>query len=224
MKKTIGLIVLLIVTLITLTGCAQLKYEVEIKPNGTGEISYVYGISKTTLDTFNVSVDDFVDEMKEQAEESNYQVETYEDEEIAGFRASKHIEDFNEEFSLQEAFGEEYVKDTEENGIKVKKGLFATKYSQTAELDLSTISEEERNYVTMSYQIKLPTKVTSTNADELSADEKTLTWNLTAGEINKIEFNASSVNALPVILLVVIVAIAIALIIILKKKHTTNKK
>lgn len=224
MKKTIGLIVLLIVTLITLTGCAQLKYEVEIKPNGTGEISYVYGISKTTLDTFNVSVDDFVDEMKEQAEESNYQVETYEDEEIAGFRASKHIEDFNEEFSLQEAFGEEYVKDTQENGIKVKKGLFATKYSQTAELDLSTISEEERNYVTMSYQIKLPTKVTSTNADELSEDEKTLTWNLTAGEINKIEFNASSVNALPVILLVVIVAIAIALIIILKKKHTTNKK
>lgn len=224
MKKTIGLIVLLIVTLITLTGCAQLKYEVEIKPNGTGEISYVYGISKTTLDTFNVSVDDFVDEMKEQAEESNYQVETYEDEEIAGFRASKHIEDFNEEFSLQEAFGEEYVKDTEENGIKVKKGLFATKYSQTAELDLSTISEEERNYVTMSYQIKLPTKITSTNADELSEDEKTLTWNLTAGEINKIEFNASSVNALPVILLVVIVAIAIALIIILKKKHTTNKK
>lgn len=224
MKKTIGLIVLLIVTLITLTGCAQLKYEVEIKPNGTGEISYVYGISKTTLDTFNVSVDDFVDEMKEQAEESNYQVETYEDEEIAGFRASKHIEDFNKEFSLQEAFGEEYVKDTEENGIKVKKGLFATKYSQTAELDLSTISEEERNYVTMSYQIKLPTKVTSTNADELSEDEKTLTWNLTAGEINKIEFNASSVNALPVILLVVIVAIAIALIIILKKKHTTNKK
>lgn len=224
MKKTIGLIVLLVLMLVTLTGCAQLNYEVEIKSNGTGEISYVYGISKKILSSLNVSVDDFVNEMKEQAEESNYQVETYEDDEIAGFKANKHIEDFNEEFSLQEAFGEEYVKDTEENGIKVKKSLFTTKYSQTAELDLSTISEEERSYVTMSYQIKLPTKVTSTNADELSEDEKTLTWNLTAGEINKIEFNASSVNTLPVILLVVIVAIAIALIIILKKKHTTNKK
>lgn len=224
MKKTIGLIVLLLFTLVTLSGCAQLNYEVEIKSNGTGEISYVYGISKNILSSLNVSVDEFVNEMKEQAEESNYQVETYEDDEIAGFKASKHIEDFNEEFSLQEAFGEEYVKDTKENGIKVKKGLFTTKYSQTAELDLSTISEEERSYVTMSYQIKLPTKVTSTNADELSEDEKILKWNLTAGEINKIEFNASSVNTLPVILLVVIVVVVIALIIILKKKYATNKK
>lgn len=221
MKKTIGIIILLILTLITLTGCAQINYEVEVKPDGSGEISYLYGISKDVFEY--ISVDDFISEFREQAEESNYKVEAYEDDAIAGFRASKHIEDLNTEFSLQEAFGEEYVKDTEENGIKIKKGLFTTKYSQTAELDLSTISADERNYVTMTYQVKLPTKVKYTNANEVLDNNKTLKWNLTAGEVNRIEFTAKSVNVLPIILVVaVIIAIAVV-VVIFNKKHTTNK-
>lgn len=223
MKKTIEVIVLLILILIALTGCAQIKYEVEVKPDGSGEICYIYGISKDLLGN---SVDDFIGEFKKQAEESNYQVETYEDDTITGFKASKHIEDLNIEFSLQEAFGEEYVKDTEENGIKIKKGLFLTKYSQTAELDLSTISENERSYVTMTYQVKLPAKAKSTNANETLDNNKILKWNLTAGEVNKIEFTAQSINILPIILIsiAVVAIIVILIIIIFKKKHTTNNK
>lgn len=224
MKKTIGLIILLMMTLITLTGCAQLNYEVEVKSNGSGEISYIYGISKEILEDINISAEEFVSEMKGQAEESNYQVEAYEDDTIAGFKASKHVDDLNTEFSLQEAFSE-YVKDTEENGIKVEKGFFNTKYSQTAELDLTTISENEQNYITMTYQVKLPVKAKSNNADETFDNGKTLKWNLTAGEINKIEFTANKTNTLPIILIViVIIAIAIVVIMISKKKSGTKNE
>lgn len=223
MRKTIRLIILLILTLVTLTGCAQLNYEVEIKSNGSGEIAYVYGISKNVLNSLNISVDEFVSEMKEQAQESNYQVETYEDDKLAGFKASKHIDNLNEEFSLHEAFTD-YVTDTDENGIKIKKGLFTTNYSQIAELDLSTISEEERSYVTMTYQIKLPTKVATTNANEVSEDGKILKWNLTAGEINKIEFTAKGINKLPIMMIALVLIAAVVIFIILKKKHTTNKE
>lgn len=218
MKKTIGLIILLILMLIMLTGCAQLNYEVEINKDGSGEISYVFGLSKNINSL--VSSEDAIEEFREQAQEENYQVEAYEDENISGFKASKHIKSLNEEFSLQEAFPD-YVTDTEENGIKVEKKLFKNKYSQTAELDLSKVAT---NYITMTYQIKLPTKVLQTNANEISEDGKTLKWNLTSGEVNKIEFTAEEINILPIILIIVVVVVAVvALIIILKKKHVANK-
>lgn len=224
MKKTIGLIIVLILTLITLTGCAEINYEVEVNRDGSGEISYIYGISKEVLQGLNVSADDFVSEMKEQAEESEYQVEAYEDENIAGFKANKNIEDLNTEFSLEEAFGEEYVKDTEDNGIKVEKGLFVTKYSQFAELDLTTLSEEEQG-ITMTYQVKLPAKVTNSNATEVFENGKTLKWTLIGGEVNSIEFTAQEINILSIAIIVLIAVLAAAIIFkILNKKHATKKE
>jgi len=224
MKKTIGLIIVLILTLITLTGCAEINYEVEVNRDGSGEISYIYGISKDVLQQLNVSADDFVSEMKEQAEESEYQVEAYEDEKIAGFKANKHIEDLNTEFSLEEAFGEEYVKDTENNGIKIEKDLFLTRYSQVAELDLTTLNEEEQG-ITMSYQVRLPAKVTNSNATEVLNNGKTLKWNLIGGEVNKIEFTAEENNIVPIAIIVVIGVVVVAIIFeILSKKYATKKE
>lgn len=225
MKKTIGIIIILILTLITLTGCAEINYEVKVNKDGSGKVSYIYGISKEVLKQLNVSADDFVSEMKEQAEESEYQVETYEDEKIAGFKANKNIEDLNKDFSLQEAFGEEYVKDTKNNGIKIEKGLFITTYSQTAEMDLTSLSEEEQE-IAMTYQVKLPSKATKSNASEVLDNGKTLKWILIGGEINEIEFVAQEINILPIaiIAIVAIVIVALIIFIILKKKHATKKE
>ena len=225
MKKTIRLIMVLILALITLTGCAEIDYQVKVNKDGSGEISYIYGISKEVLEQLNVSADDFVSEMKEQAQDSDYQVESYEDENIKGFKANKHIKNLNEEFSLQEAFGEEYVKDTKDNGIKFEKGLFITKYSQIAELDLTTLNEEEQG-ITMTYQVKLPAKAKSSNATEVLDNGKTLKWNLIGGELNKIEFVAEKINILPIIVIVITILFIITLVIfiILKKKHVTKKE
>lgn len=225
MKKTIGIIIVLILTLITLTGCAEINYEVEVNKDGSGEISYIYGISKEILGQLNVSAEDFVSEMKEQAQESDYQVEAYEDEKISGFKANKHIEDVNKDFSLQEAFGEEYVKDTENNGIKVEKSLFLTKYSQIAELDLTTLNEEEQG-ITMTYQVKIPAKAEDNNATEVLDNGKTLKWALKGGEINKVEFTAQEINILPIAIIIVVIAVVVAVIvfIISKKKRATKKE
>lgn len=225
MKKTIALIILLIAILVSLTGCAEINYEVEVNKDGSGEVSYIYGISKEVLENLNVTAEDVVSSMKEQAEDSSYKVETYEDENIAGFKANKHIADLNNEFSLQEAFGEEYVKDTKENGIKIEESLFFTKYSQNAQLDLTTLGEEEQG-IKMTYQVKLPAKAKTNNASEVFDNGKTLKWNLTGGEINKIEFVAQEINILPVaiISLSIIIVVAIVIFIIFKKKHVTKNE
>lgn len=223
MKKTIGLIVLLIIILITLTGCAEINYEVEVNRDGSGEISYIYGVSKEILEKYQISADEIVSSMKEQAEESSYIVEAYEDEKIAGFKANKHIEDLNKDFSFEEAFGEENVKDTENNGIRIEKNWLKTKYFQNAELDLTSLSEEEQ-VVTMTYKVKIPVKVKTSNATEILDNGKTLKWTLKGGEVNKIEFEAEEINLFPIILIIVVVILTLVIIfIILKKKYVTKK-
>lgn len=226
MKKTIALITMLIIMLLALTGCAQINYEVKVNKDGSGEISYTYGISKNVLQQLNISAEDVISSMKEQAEESSYIVEAYENENVAGFKANKHVEDLSKDFSLQEAFGEEYVKDTEHNGINIEKGFLIIKYSQNTQIDLTTIDERQET-IEMTYKIKLPAKVKTSNSNEISKNQKELTWNLTAGKINKIEFVAEEINILSIaIILVIAVVIIVAILIIikLKKKHVTKKE
>lgn len=225
MKKTIGLIIMLVIMLITLTGCAEVNYELEINKDGSGEITYVYGISKEKIGGSTDLVEQFVETMKEQAKESGYTVEVYENEEISGFKANKHLSNLTEEFSLEEAFGEEYVKDTENNKINIEKGFWNTKYSQKAELDLTNLNDTN---IEMTYKIKLPTEVKTSNASNVSEDEKGLTWNLTAGKVNSIEFIAEETNVKSIAFVagsaIAVVAVVVTIIIILNKKHATKKE
>lgn len=222
MKKTIALIMALLLTLITLTGCVSIDYEVKVNKDGSGDISYIYAFSKETLNSFQMSAEDMVASMKEQAEESEYIVEPYEDDEVSGFIAKKHIEDLSTQMSMQEAFGEEYVKDKEGNGINIEKSIFVTRYTQNAQIDLTSISDFG-NSIKMTYKVKLPVKAKTNNATEVN--NKELIWSLNAGEVNEIEFTATKINILPIIIIVVIllIVVAVATLFILKKKKGTKK-
>lgn len=227
MKKTIGLIVLLLFTLVTLSGCAQVNYEIEINKNGTGTIFCSYEISKKELGEKAALLQGAAESMKGKVEENGYIVELYEDDDVKGFKGSKKLNDITKDFSLEEVFevfenfGKKYVEDTEENGIKIEKTLFKTKYSQKAVVDLTDIGTE----IDMEYSMKLPAKSRTNNATKVSEDGKTLTWEIKVGETNNIEFVSEQINLLPIIVIgiVVIAIVAITVIIILKKKHTTNK-
>ncbi len=223
MKKTIGLVMALILVLISLTGCVNINYEVKVNKNGSGDISYIYGFSKETLNSLQMTAEDMVKSMKEQAEESKYTVETYEDDEIAGFKAQKHVDDLSSEMSMQEAFGEEYVKDKEGNGINIKKSLFTREYSQNVQIDLTSLSDLGDS-VKMTYKVTLPAKSKTNNATEVKGKE--LTWKLKAGEVNQIEFTAIGINILPIIIIVLVILIvagAVITFVILKKKKGTKK-
>lgn len=224
MKKTIGIIIMLIAILILLTGCAEVNYEVEINKDGSGEITYIYGVSKDKIGDSTDLVEQFVGTMQEQAEKSGYDVEIYENEEISGFKANKFLSNLEEEFSLEEAFGKEYVKDTENNKINIEKGFWTTKYSQNAELDLTNLNDTN---IEMTYKIKLPIQAQTNNASELSENGKELTWKLKSGEINKVEFIAEEINLLPIIVIAAVIVAAIVIIVVViikfKKKHVTKK-
>lgn len=224
MKKVLSLISIMAILLIALTGCVSVNYEVTLNKDGTADVAYIYGFEKETLQQLGASAEDMTSDMKANAETSNYQIEAYSDDKIEGFKAKKHIENLSE-ISLEDAFGSENVKDSEENQIKIEKKGSKTFYSQKASIDLSEMDESTASMVTMKYVIKLPVKVGENNASEVSEDGKTLTWNLKAGETNEISFEAES-NYLTTIIMIsiAILLVIIILIVVFLNKGKKNKK
>lgn len=227
MKKVLSLATIIVMLLVLLTGCVNVNYEVTLNKDGTADVAYVYGFEKEFLKEMETTAEDMTNDMKESAETSDYTIEAYSDDKIEGFKAKKHVENLSE-ISLSEAFGEENVKVSEGNEIKIEKKGSKTVYSQNAEFDLSGIDESMASMVTMKYTINLPTKVGNNNASEVSNDGKTLTWNLKAGETNKIEFEAiesgSIVKMIVVALIAIIgVAIIVAVVMLIVKKSKKER-
>ena len=224
MKKVLSLIAVMAILLVALTGCVSVNYEVTLNKDGTADVAYIYGFEKEMLEQLGASAEDMTSDMKANAETSNYQIEAYSDDKVEGFKAKKHIENLSE-LSLEDAFGSENVKDSEENQIKIEKKGSKTVYSQNASIDLSGMDESTESMVTMKYIIKLPVKVGENNASEVSEDGKTLTWNLKAGETNEISFEAES-NYLNTIIMIsiAILLVIIILIVVFLNKGKKNKK
>ena len=208
MKKIISLVLVMAMLLFVLTGCVKINYEVTLNENGSADVAFVYAFDKATLESMGASSEDMSKSMEEQSEENGFKIEAYSDEKSDGFRATKHIDNVAD-VSLQEAFGEENVKDSDANKIKIEKKGSKTVFSQNAEIDLSEMDESYASMLEMKYTVKLPVKADKNNAQEVSKDGKTLTWTLKAGEVNKVEFTATKGSNNLVIILAVVAALVV---------------
>lgn len=84
--------------------------------------------------------------------------------------------------------------------------------------------QEMASEIQIEYAITLPVKAKTNNANKVEKDGKTLRWNFIGGEVNKVEFTATQINILPIIVIIVAVIIIVAIIfIILKRKKVTKK-
>lgn len=223
MKKVLSLVTIMIILLIMLTGCVNVNYEVTLNKDGTADIAYVYGFQKEFLEQMETTAEDMTSDMKESAEASEYEIETYSDDEVEGFKAKKHVENLSD-ISLEETFGSENVTDSEENQFKVEKKGLKTVYSQNAKIDLSNMDETTTSVITMKYTVNLPVKVGKNNASEVSEDGRKLTWNLTAGEVNEINFEASSSNPILISAIIAILIVIVVIVVTLAIKRSKKNK
>lgn len=191
MKKVFSLLILAILMLTVLTGCTDINYNVKINQNGSGDISYTYVIDKEIVESWNYNTEILTLQDKTIAENAGYTIESYAYEGQEGFKATKHFDDITT-FSFNELF-EGYLNSLENDGIKIETVKDKKVYSQNVSLDLTTLTGTKEN-VEIKYQVTLPTKVDETNANEVSSDKKTLTWNLLPGQINEIKFEAKETN------------------------------
>lgn len=239
MKKTlknIAIIAILAIILLTLTGCANVNYDIKLNKDGSGDISYVIGYDKSFLSSIGVETsslenDNSFDEMEEQAKQNGYTVEKYEDDNTYGFKATKHVNNIQEEFDINN------VANSGESGkIMYEKTLLKTRYYQDSKIDLTdAISDDEdaamlkavMSGIKISYKITLPFKAGSNNATTVSEDRKTIEWTLKAGEVNEVKFEAAQdygMYALAVLALILVIVAAVAVMLSKKAKKTSEAK
>lgn len=223
MKKTLIMSLLILSMLVLLTGCVSVNYEVTINKDGSGKISYIYGYKKEFLESMETTSEEELENEVNSAKEQGFTVEPYEDEEYEGFKAYKEIEDITKGISLADLFGEDYVKNGEDNNIKKDGNTF----SQNAIIDLTGMKEMSNFGIVMKYSVKLPSKVKTTNATQISEDGKTLTWDLVLGEENSIQFEAKAGNEILLICITCVIIVAILgtviFVLIIKKKKSEDK-
>lgn len=233
MKRTLKSFALMIVSMLLLfclTGCANINYEVKLEKDGSGEVSYIMGYDKNFLNSMNVSVEDLkgdnsFDEMKQDAAQEGYTVEEYEDSTTYGFKAYKHVENVQNEFKVME-------DSTEDDAIHYESSFFKTSFSQHAALDLSDLSDEgEEDALTtaimgqmkISYKLVLPFAVGENNATTVSEDGKTLEWTLKAGQTNEINFTAEETNMVNIAIIAGAVILVLILIIVIASRGKSKK-
>lgn len=240
--KMTSLVIVMMITLMVLTGCANVNMKVKLNEDGSADISYVMGYNKEFLTSMNVKVEDLENEESftetmEAARDDGYTVTKYEDDSVFGFQAVKHVNHVKE-FSVQDATGE--ATEVENDSIQYEKSFLKTVYSQDSKMDLTNMNTYEEDAQTsaminmmmkqmkITYQITLPFKVGDHNATTVSEDGKTLTWEIKAGEINEIKFIAMQDYTMflmaGIIILVVIIVVAIILIIMKKRKKVTPQE
>lgn len=228
--KNIAIITILGIILLTLTGCANVNYDIKLNKDGSGDIAYVIGYDKSFLasigvETSSLENDNSFDEMEEQAEQNGYTVEKYEDDNTYGFKATKHANNIQEEFDVNDETG----SSSEEAGkIMYEKTLLKTKFSQSSKIDLTDVISDDEDaamlkavmgQMKISYKITLPFRVGANNATTVSEDGKTIEWALKVGEVNEVKFEASQDYGMYALLgLAVILVIVASVSVILSKK------
>ncbi len=242
MKKTIAIVIMLIIMLITLTGCMTVDYELKINTDGSADISYVFGYSRSFFKSMGVTDAELEEsfnqegfsDMENEVAEKGYKVEKVSNEEIFGFKATKHLNTV-EEYDMKETFAD-YMKDSESK-FNVTKGLFANKYSISTSVDLTDLSMNTSedssddsmavyanmfiNQMKMNYKVNLPSKAVSNNATSISEDGKVLTWELKPGQVNEIKLEYEQINLMTFIIggaIILAIIVIVVLIIVFKGK------
>ena len=71
---------MLIIALVTLTGCMNVNYEVKLNEDGSAEISYLLGYDKSFLSSMGVSTEDLKNEaLNEKIKVANHRIADLED-------------------------------------------------------------------------------------------------------------------------------------------------
>lgn len=236
--KNIAIIAILGIILFTLTGCANVNYDIKLNKDGSGDIAYVIGYDKSFLSSIGVETsslenDNSFDEMEEEAKQNGYTVEKYEDDNTYGFKATKHVNNIQEEFDVNNEAGS---NDEEDGKIMYEKTLLKTKFSQSSKVDLIDIGADDEDaamlkavmsQMKISYKITLPFRVGSNNATTVSEDGKTLEWVLKVGEVNEVKFEAAQdygMYALLGLAVVLVIVASVSVILSKKAKKTSEVK
>lgn len=224
MKKNIKFTILLILLVISLTGCVKFNSTMEIKKDKSMDYKIIYAFDKSLFGDQEILTNDD----KKELENKGFTVSNYVDGNMKGFKVSKNIKNIDDVSSTNDATydlsGLLDSNKSESKVFKVKKGFLKNTYTasfkfDSADSDLNnstsndttidndfttddnnTTTDSDFNFsnintnMDLSFNVKLPYKAISSNATTKKNDDKELSWNLSSTGEDKIEFSFALYN------------------------------
>lgn len=224
MKKNIKFTILLILLVISLTGCVKFNSTMEIKKDKSMDYKIIYAFDKSLFGDQEILTNDD----KKELENKGFTVSNYVDGNMKGFKVSKNIKNIDDVSSTNDATydlsGLLDSNKSESKVFKVKKGLLKNTYTASFKFDSSdsdlnnstsndttidndftiddnnTTTDSDFDFSSMntnmdlSFNVKLPYKAISSNATTKKNDDKELSWNLSSTGEDKIEFSFALYN------------------------------
>ncbi len=186
-------------------------------------------------------IDETISKQDRQAyEKKGYKVERYSKDDYKGYRFTKsfkNIEDirledinFNVETDINEAVAETEgtIANTKESSLDLKASIFTKdglNYKASIPRETTGDSSSLNSYFDMQLVVTLPNEVINHNADKVSNDGKTLSWNLVSNDGNmEFEFSLISKYVIYAVIGAIVLLLLIIIILIIKKISKNHKK
>ena len=253
MKKNIKFTILLILLVISLTGCVKFNSTMEIKKDKSMDYKIIYAFDKSLFGDQEILTNDD----KKELENKGFTVSNYVDGNMKGFKVSKNIKNIDDVSSTNDATydlsGLLDSNKSESKVFKVKKGFLKNTYTASFKFDSSdsdlnnstsddttidndftidndTTTDSDFDFsnintnMDLSFNVKLPYKAISSNATTKKNDDKELSWNLSSTGEDKIEFSFALYNMTNIYICGgVIVLLIIIVIVSILNKGKKNK-
>ncbi|OYD09045.1 DUF3153 domain-containing protein [Paludifilum halophilum] len=221
--------------MILLGGCVNADMHVTVNMDGSG--SYRIQVLSSPL------VEKELQPVREKLEQNGYQVEELKKGKQTGWVAEKQVDNVAEEppNQLMEDFSPEgksasllpFMEDMEKGPVKVNAELFRYVIRFQDDLDLRAMASENPvekaflNEMNLRFKLTLPLEPKDHNADSVSEDGKTLTWNLAPGEKNPVLVEVEFPNPIGWILVAAGTFLLVVLFVIfwvLRRKRRSKSK
>lgn len=219
----------LIALCLMLSACAKGELDVKIKTDGTADIAVNALVDDSALDTLGQS--DLPERIASGLRDQGFDAEATRQGDQSGIRASRNVK-LDADRQMPDIPGV-----TVESSAKP--GLFFTERSFVVTTDSSELIPKQNSSIggflgsrllgglvekefDFDFKLTLPIKPGSNNADEVSADGRTLTWHLAATRENRIELAMNVPNIRNIVYAasaVLLVLIALTVFLILRRKR-----
>lgn len=165
-----------------MSGCVRMAVGLDIREDGSADISYEAGVSNELYEMLaRGGEENPFDDIKQQAQEYGYTLQEYDKDGYKGVILRRSVDDLE-----QASLSDPYIE-----GISFKKEKGVLKYIMRLSGDIGSVQSLKQNIGDeqadlSQFDIKLtvtaPYPITSSNAQQVSEDGRTATWDLMTAE------------------------------------------
>jgi len=233
MKRFMPVLIILLLTVVLLSGCVEGKFHITLNKDGSADINYRIGFDRSLLALLQSDQENPLEEMRKSAKEEGFTVKNYSEDKMVGIIATKHVNSLDElpNFANVAAGG-----DSAKPPLVIEESFFKKQYHFETNVDLSDMKETPEDdlgglgnamlsQVNLRFILTPPFTPQHHNASVVRDDGQTLEWHLIPGQDNQITMEASVPNTTNIALVIAgSVIILLGIIFVVHRSKASPKR